>query len=273
MNVETSSTERDIKVALISKLYEKGLLEDAALINEMVVANWSRRADLAVANGHLQAFEIKSDFDSLKRLDGQLSTYISRFEKVTVVCASRFTEEVLRRAHPRVEVLEVIESNEAISFRLVRRGKLHRLQDRQILLGFLLKTEIQNLLKQNSIGFEVDCARHVLEDLATAISPSKIRTFLLTALKQRYSATSADYLSRLRKNRKISANDLTRLRKKKQDRSIKNVEASLTSIEVGSSLNHWVNLDLDDLRDKYGNLPTGMPGSVLRRVRQNAAKS
>lgn len=269
MSAETASTERDIKVALISKLYEKGLLEDAALINEMVVANWSRRADLAVANGHLQAFEIKSDFDSLKRLDGQLSTYISRFEKVTVVCASRFTEEVLRRTHPRVEVLEVIGSNEGISFRLVRRGKLHRLQDRQILLGFLLKTEIQMLLKQSNIGFEADCARYVLEKLATAISPSKIRTFLLAALKQRYSATSADYLSRLKKNRKISASDLTRLRKNKQDRTFQNPETSPTSIEAGSGHGRWVSLNLDDLRDKYGNLPTGMPGSVLRRVRQD----
>lgn len=73
--------EQEVKIALINWLYINGHLNDATIINEMVVANWARRADLAVANGNLHAFEIKSDFDSLKRLEGQLSTFSSRFEQ------------------------------------------------------------------------------------------------------------------------------------------------------------------------------------------------
>jgi hypothetical protein len=268
MNADTLSNERDIKVALISRLYERGLLRDAALINEMVVANWSRRADLAVANGHLQAFEIKSDFDSLKRLDGQLSAYISRFEKVTVVCAPRFTQEVLHRTHPRVEILEVVRSNEGISFRLVRRGKLCRLQDRQILLGFLLKTELQALLKQNKISIEADFPRHKLEELAGTIAPSKIRIFVLTALKQRYGSTSDDYLSRLKKNRKTCTNDLVRLRKSRREKMLPSDESRYTTPTTFEDQTSWLDLDLKGLRDKYGKLPDGMPYAVLRRIRQ-----
>ncbi|MBX9303413.1 sce7726 family protein, partial [Serratia marcescens] len=100
--------EQDVKIAFIGWLYKKGLLDDATIINEMVVANWSRRADLAVANGHLQAFEIKSDFDSLKRLDGQLEIFTSRFEKVTVVCAPKFTYEVKKKVTPEVGVIEYL---------------------------------------------------------------------------------------------------------------------------------------------------------------------
>lgn len=78
--------EQEVKIALIEWLYKKGMLSDATIINEMVVANWSRRADLAIANGSLQAFEIKSDFDSLKRLDGQLK-FLNLASKKLQLCA------------------------------------------------------------------------------------------------------------------------------------------------------------------------------------------
>lgn len=81
--------EKAIKAALIDWLYAKGMVCDAVVINEMVVANWARRADIAVANGRLYGFEIKSAFDSLKRLPGQIESFRRHFDKVTVVAASK----------------------------------------------------------------------------------------------------------------------------------------------------------------------------------------
>ncbi|CAQ83853.1 MULTISPECIES: sce7726 family protein [Photorhabdus] len=69
--------EDSIKAALIDWLIERNELNDnAVLINELPIANFSRRVDLALANGKLHAYEIKSDSDSLARLEGQISTYI-----------------------------------------------------------------------------------------------------------------------------------------------------------------------------------------------------
>lgn len=48
---------------------------------ELPIANFSRRIDLVMANGSLSGFEIKSEQDSLKRLGGQLETYMQYFEK------------------------------------------------------------------------------------------------------------------------------------------------------------------------------------------------
>jgi len=95
--------EGDIKAAVIDRLFASAALSDAVLINEMVIANWSRRADLVVANGKLHAFEIKSDFDSLRRLQGQVETYLSRFDKVTVVCTPKFAQLVRDCTESRVE--------------------------------------------------------------------------------------------------------------------------------------------------------------------------
>lgn len=43
------------------------------------------RIDIAVVNGILHGFEIKSDKDTLNRLDTQMRTYNSVFDKVTIV--------------------------------------------------------------------------------------------------------------------------------------------------------------------------------------------
>ena len=260
--------EQEIKVALISKLYQKGALRNAALINEMVIANWSRRADLALANGHLQAFEIKSDFDSLKRLDGQLATYISRFEKVTVVCVAKFTDLVLKMAHPNVEILEVASSNAGPMFRLVRRGRLSRLRDKNILLGFLRKADIQMILRDNDIRFPTNAARHTLEKLAASISSTKLREFVLGALKSRYNQTSGSYISRLEGLDPTSPADLEFLSKSKQERKLSVTAGSVVRNTPGlGDTQRWLALDLKKIQEKYGRLPDGMPGVVLRRAR------
>lgn len=258
--------EQQVKVALISNLYQKGMLKDATLINEMVIANWSRRADLALANGHLHAFEIKSDFDSLKRLDGQLDTYIARFEKVTVVCSPRFTREVLKRAHKHVEILETAIENGSINFKTIRRGKLHRLTDRNILFGFLLKTELQIMLRQNEVPFTQAESRKSLEGKASTLSVGKIRSAVLAALKRRYHDTSVAYISNIRRKQVGSIKDLAYLSKLKQGRKAcdDNTQPHINKPIDGTER---YAIDLNRLEQKYGALPDGMQGTVLRRVR------
>ena len=80
-----------LKAAIIDRLFDRAHIDDdAVLISEMTVANWSRRADVVLANGSLWAFEVKSELDSLTRLPGQLDAFTTHFEKVCVVCAPRF---------------------------------------------------------------------------------------------------------------------------------------------------------------------------------------
>lgn len=61
--------------------------------------------DLAVFNGTSTAYEIKTEFDSEKRLVSQASSYLKAFEQVYLVTHPDLAERYLRVVHPHVGVL------------------------------------------------------------------------------------------------------------------------------------------------------------------------
>ena len=178
--------ERDIKLAVIAHLEKKSALQDGVVINELPVANWSRRADLAVANGKLQAFEIKSDFDSLRRLDGQIALFASRFDKVVLVTTARFVHAATERLPSFVEVWEASRRGGQVELRVVRRGQIREVRNRHILSSYLQKAEVASFIR--SLGREVPPAasRDELESLLEDLPVSRLRLFVLARLKQRY---------------------------------------------------------------------------------------
>lgn len=100
-----NSAEARLKAAVVDRLFATSHVDsDSVLISEMVVANWSRRADLVLANGSLWAFEIKSEADNLVRLPGQIDTLGAHFEKLVVVAAAKFEVALLETTPPRVGV-------------------------------------------------------------------------------------------------------------------------------------------------------------------------
>lgn len=256
--------EQDVKIALIDWLFKKGLLNNATIINEMVVANWSRRADLAVANGHLQAFEIKSDFDSLKRLDGQVQIFTSQFEKVTVVCSPKFTCEVTKRVTPDVGVVEYHSGNSGVRFKIVQRGRVCSRLNKLVYLGFLLKAELKDLLNNHGVGVSSVQTRQCLEAIAARLPLNKIREFALLSIKKRYQVTSGKLLSRLQEDAPISKIDLELLSKAKHN------SEHLVKYKIHSFLNYKLQdyhaVDIDSLKEKYGDFGCNMPERVLKRV-------
>lgn len=87
--------ENRLKAAVIDRLYASAAVDnDAVLISEMVVENWTRRADVVLANGRLWGFEVKSENDSLARLPGQIEAFRRAFEKLTIVTVPKFENAV-----------------------------------------------------------------------------------------------------------------------------------------------------------------------------------
>ncbi|EHR2382131.1 sce7726 family protein [Salmonella enterica subsp. enterica serovar Newport] len=256
--------EQDVKVAFIDWLFRKGLLENATIVNEMVVANWSRRADLAVANGHLQAFEIKSDFDSLKRLDGQLETFTSRFEKVTVVCAPKFTYEISKKVTSDVGVIEYLNTNKGIRFKIVQRGRTAVLGNKKVYINFLLKKELQLLLIENGKKFLFESGREALERIAEQIPLSRIRPFVLEAIKKRYKETSDDYLKKLAASDLSNTNDLSLLSKSKKRRV--HIDSKDFEDNIDEKINDFYTVDIEGFMKKHGEVGSTTPIKVLKRV-------
>jgi hypothetical protein len=109
--------DADIRSVLLASLKAKHNDKNHDLIVEEFGCN-AARADVAVINGFLHAYEIKSDSDSLDRLPSQMDAYESVFEYVTLVCGRRLLERAriaipdwwgLQRAEFKVGVVSIRE--------------------------------------------------------------------------------------------------------------------------------------------------------------------
>lgn len=189
--------EADYKIATIEWLLQKGLLDDnAVLINELPVDNFNRRADLVVANGKLHAFEIKSDADSLSRLNGQINTYLSFFDKVTVVCSSKYTQKALLTLPSSVEILELTLSKQnKRSMKIIRRGKINRIKSPYNYLSFVEKKNLINFLRKNGFACNPSESRFSLCEKFKGLSQNTWRKFALDYLKQKYKTTHEAFFS------------------------------------------------------------------------------
>ena len=92
------------KAALTHKvLLGKHSLQTAAMLTEFRVGEC--KADLAILNGIATVYEIKSERDSLVRLDRQVRAYANVFVRVYVIAADAHVDAVLRTVPDEVGVL------------------------------------------------------------------------------------------------------------------------------------------------------------------------
>jgi hypothetical protein len=109
------------------------------------------RIDVAVVNGALHAFEIKSDCDSLDRLGGQIEQYSRIFDFVTLVCGKRLfiaAKELI----PKWWGIRVAERRScAVVIRGVREPKQNPSRDKSALIRMLWKDEALGCLRKRGI--------------------------------------------------------------------------------------------------------------------------
>ncbi|MDN7494149.1 sce7726 family protein [Burkholderia gladioli] len=260
--------ESAIKAIVIDHLFEKGILRDAVLINEMVVANWSRRADLAVANGRLTAFEIKSDLDTLSRLDGQVETYLQRFDKVVIVTTDKFYREVLQRTpdYVGVWVLVQAETQHGYRVRVARPGRATDVRRAEALCGFLLQTELSSFLRAQGLTIEADASRATLTSLAGRVPASRLRDFVLEAIKKRYQDTFSAFVAARRDGATADLSSLSKakLQLRRYEQRKQDLLSSFSS-RPRPRPPHARSLNIDVITRVIGSAPEGMPAYVLAR--------
>lgn len=90
MTRSISPTEAQLKVRLLNELRRAGRVSDSTIITqELPLANTGVRADLAYLTKSFCGVEIKSDRDSLKRLERQLHIYRQYFDRTILVIGSK----------------------------------------------------------------------------------------------------------------------------------------------------------------------------------------
>lgn len=82
--------EYEIKALLLNELRTRSAVSSrAVLTTEYPLGRTSVRADLALLAGDFIGIEIKSEYDTLRRLPRQLDIYRQYFDRTVLVCAER----------------------------------------------------------------------------------------------------------------------------------------------------------------------------------------
>lgn len=194
--------ESRMKAAVIDRLFDgKHVDSDSVLISEMVVANWSRRADIVLANGKLWAFEIKSEADTLVRLKGQLESFSYHFEKLVLVVAERFEQQARSMIGEGVG-LWIEEKNGALVERV--RPKAMPLE-KDAAIRLMTASELRRLLLCNGLTDAKDALRERLEVLAQGLPASDLANAARDAIKRRHRGRHEAFLKKRRANGTVAA--------------------------------------------------------------------
>ena len=92
--MEARLSDRDIRAATHQLLIPAAHgCADTLIVEELGLSHGAVRVDIAVINGHIQAFEIKADPDTLTRLPRQVAAYGLVADMATLVATDRHLEK------------------------------------------------------------------------------------------------------------------------------------------------------------------------------------
>lgn len=104
------------KAALVHKiLLGRYSLKTASMLNEFRVG--ACKADVAILNGTATVYEVKSERDSLARLERQIAAYLTVFARVYVIAAESHVDTVLAHLDHDVGVLELTNRHQISTIR------------------------------------------------------------------------------------------------------------------------------------------------------------
>jgi len=153
---KTPLSDAEIRPALRSRILDDyGDEQDSVLIEELGLCRGQVRVDMALVNGHIHGFEIKSDLDSLKRLSGQAEIYNKIFDRMTMVAGERHMDGVLESLPPWWGVLQVVQGASGIQFKPRRKGRDNPRRDSRTLVELLWLDDAMTLLEQRDAALGV----------------------------------------------------------------------------------------------------------------------
>lgn len=159
------TTDLEIRNALHKKvLRHSHACPKTIVIDELGLAHGKNRIDVAVLNGCLHGYEIKSSKDNLNRLPKQLETYNRSLQKLTIVAASNHIEDIMMLA-PKWSGIVVVSKGPrgGMSFSTIRRSSLNPDVDITSLAHLLWKQEVIEYLAQLGLdGQHLKGSRKVL---------------------------------------------------------------------------------------------------------------
>jgi hypothetical protein len=223
--------EADIKALTLNYLRDKGIInQDSIIMNELTIGNYLRRVDLAIfTNCKLIAFEIKSEADSLYRLDGQVDTYLKYFDKVIVISDSKFIPKMVTNLPKSVGLWEI---NKA-TIKVKNKGRYKNKIDSRQLIDYMDVVDLVRLTSTLKIRSEKN--RSSLESAIANVSNKNLRQEVQVSLNRKFAESNRLFIKETG-NKVITTNDLKLLSRFSSQRE-KN------KLEEKQKKEFWSNID------------------------------
>lgn len=138
------------------KLHRQHAHKDTLVIDELGLNHGENRADIAVINRHFVGYEIKSNNDSLSRLEEQIKSYNTIFDKACIVVGDRYIKTIHNYIPPWWGIIMASKSNSAIvSFDVIRKADMNKSIDPISIARLLWRNEALEILEQKQISSRI----------------------------------------------------------------------------------------------------------------------
>ncbi|SHK62063.1 sce7726 family protein [Paramaledivibacter caminithermalis] len=182
--------DADIRTSLYNRISNEFKDEqDTIIVDELSVCQGDARMDVAVVNGLLHGYEIKSEGDTLKRLPNQIEIYNKVFDTVTIVTSDSHLNKTIDIIPEWWGVIKVRKYTKSFYLEDVREPKLNDFTDAYSIVQLLWRNEALQILKDLGLqkGF-LSKPRYVLwERLVECIELNDLKKYVRQALKTRTS--------------------------------------------------------------------------------------
>ena len=180
--------DSDIRASLakhLSKLhYEE---PNTRIVGEFSLCEGSARIDIAVVNGSLIGYEIKSDSDTLERLPFQQEIYSQVFNRVTIVVGEHHSDKVTKLIPYWWGIWIPRKFKNGIQFEVLREPQENPQVDPNSLVKCLWRDEALVVLRDRNLADGLEKAkRSVLrEKLANSLTYAEINAIVCDYLRSR----------------------------------------------------------------------------------------
>lgn len=145
--------DADIRPALLAQLSKKHSHEPSTVfVEELGFCRGQARIDVAMVNGHLHGYEIKSDRDSLRRLSGQIDIYNAVLDRATLVVGERHLPQALEIIPSWWSVVLTQAGSTGPRFRPLRRGRKNPGRDSRSLVELLWLDDAIAMLEERNVA-------------------------------------------------------------------------------------------------------------------------
>lgn len=157
------------------------------IVEELGIRQGAARVDVAVVNGSLHGYEIKSAKDTLERLPRQLELYGSVFDTITLVTAENHLDSALNVIPDWWGVVLAREDSNMLKLSLVKETKTNDGVDPIALAELLWKEEALLLLQERDAakGYRSKPRREIWKAVCEIYSTDELRDAVRLFLKRR----------------------------------------------------------------------------------------